>query len=88
MRLLVLEVESVVGTEADIEAVVPARGLRPFHRRSRAPPLQGVQLEEEGVANCCYLLVDQSRIVRDSADSRYQPINGWSASTAGIKMRI
>ena len=78
----------MVGTEADIEAVVPARGLRPFHRRSRAPPLQGVQLEEEGVANCCYLLVDQSRIVRGSGDSRCQPVGCWSVNTAVVSMKI
>ena len=59
MRLLGLEVESVVGTGVDIEAVVPARGLRPFHHQSRVLPRQRVQWEEEGVANCCCLLVDQ-----------------------------
>jgi len=77
--LLGWEVEFVVGTEVDIGAVVLARGLRPFRRRSRALPLQGVQLEEEGVASCCFVLVDQSRIVRGSGDSRCQPIGRWSA---------
>lgn len=75
MRLLGLEVESVVGTGVDIEAVVPARGLRPFHHQSRVLPRQRVQWEEEGVANCCCLLVDQSHIVRGSGDSRCQPVN-------------
>jgi hypothetical protein len=76
MRLLVLEVEFVVGTGVGIEAVVPARGLRPFRRRSRDLLLQPVQQEEEDVANCyCCLLVDQSRIVRDSGGSRCQPVS-------------
>jgi hypothetical protein len=75
MWLLVLEVEFAVGTGVGIEAVVPARGLRPFRRRSRDLPLQPVQQEEGDVANCCCLLVDQSRIVRDSGGSRCQPVN-------------
>jgi hypothetical protein len=75
MWLLVLEVEFLVGTGVGIEAVVPARGLRPFRRRSRDLPLQPVQQEEEDVVNCCCLLVDQSRIVRDSGGSRCQPVN-------------
>jgi len=70
----VLEVEFVVETGVDVEVVLPGLELRPFRRLSQDPLLQHVRREEEGVANCCCLLVDQLRIVRDSGDSRCQPV--------------
>jgi len=75
MWLLVLEAASVVGIGVGIEAVIPVRGLRPFRRLSRDPLLQHVQREEVGVASCCCSLVDQSRIARDSGDSRCRPVS-------------
>jgi hypothetical protein len=34
-----------------------------------------VRVEEEGVANCCFVLVDPSHIVRGSGDSRCRPVD-------------
>jgi hypothetical protein len=73
--LLVLGVGFVVGSGVGIGAVVLVRGLRPFRRRSRGLLRLHVRLEEGGVVSCCCcLLVDQSRIVRGSGDSRCRPM--------------
>jgi hypothetical protein len=67
---LVYEVE--VGVE--VEAAVPHRGFPPSRHRNRGPHRpQDERLEEVAVVDCCFVLVDRSRIVRDSVDTRCRP---------------
>jgi hypothetical protein len=94
MWLLVLGVGFVVGIGVGIGggAVVLVRGLRPFRRRSRGLLRLHVRLEGEGVVSCCCcLLVDRSRIVRGSGDSRCRPMlmvrNGSRHFNASITYR-
>lgn len=59
--------------EVEVEAL--HRDLLPSRHRSRCRrQLQDERLVEVGVVGCYSVLVDRSRIVRDSVDTRYRPI--------------
>lgn len=66
--------ESALGCWIEVGVGVLRRGLLPSRRRSRyLRQLKDERLVEAGVADCCSVLVDRSRIVRGSVDTRYQP---------------
>lgn len=59
----------------EVEVGVLRRDLLPSRRRSRyRHRLQDERLVEAGVVDCCFVLVDRSRIVRGNVDTRYQPV--------------
>jgi len=60
--------------EVEVEAAVPHRDFPPSRHRSRGlHQPQDEQLEEVAVVDCCFVLVDRSRTVRGSVDTRCRP---------------
>lgn len=58
-----------VEAEALHHDLLPSRHRSRYHRQ-----LQDERLVEVAVVGCCSVLVDRSRIVRDSVDTRYRPV--------------
>ena len=67
----------------EVEVGVLRRDLLPSRRRSRYHHrLQDERRVEAGVVDCCSVLVDRSRIVRGSEDTRYRPVVELLVKTA------